>query len=193
MIMREAPARGPGSQPDYPPSSRGGHPPGRNPYDVLPSLDAPFSPAPPVVAHVTQPTPPPSARGNYGPAPSSGRGQHHATPPPGAAQSGGYAPYPFQSPQPPHVQPQHSQMPLPPGVPNTGYSAPPRGIPQTMRPQSAFPSAMRRSSRPPPANLPLPSTYLPQPQAPGSFVVPALLLGGPLLLAMLVIAVLALA
>jgi hypothetical protein len=83
-------------------------------------------------------------------------------------------------------------MPLPPGVPNTGYSQAPRGIPQTMRPVSAFPSAMRRSSRPP-ANLPLPSTFLPQQQAPGSFMVPAILLGGPLLLAMLVIAVLALA
>lgn len=186
MIMREAP---------MPTSSRGGYPPGRNPYDVLPSLDAPFSPPPPVVAHVTQPTPPPSARGGYGPSPSSRGG---TTPPPPSANpnaSGGYPqqPYPFQSAQPPPVQ-ARSQMPLPPGVPPTAQgSVRPPGIPQTMRPVSAFPSAMRRSSRPP-ANLPLPSTFLPaQQQAPGSVMVPALLLGGPLLLAMLVIAVLALA
>lgn len=184
MIMRDAPM--PGSSPGYPP--------GRNPYDVLPSLDAPFSPPPPVVAHVTQPTPPPSARGGYAPSPSTRGG---TTPPPPNANpnaSGGYPqqPYPFQSAPPPQVQ--RSQMPLPPGVPPTAQgSVRPPGIPQTMRPVSAFPSAMRRSSRPP-ANLPLPSQFLPpQQQAPGSVMIPALLLGGPLVLAMLVIAVLALA
>jgi len=185
----------------------------RGPYDVLPALDD-FSFDAPVAAHLSAPTPAPGHPGGYVPRPMSAnppppvQAQPLAFPPPPTFSPPSTRPPPsprtaimapmagtaVMTPPPPQVghpsHPPHGHLSHPPHASHHPSHAPPAwpsGAPHA----SHAPHASNTPRSMPPPDAPLLPGFEPMVR-PGAYVMPAVLLGVPLLFALSIVAALAL-